>query len=171
MSAENQIFIGNLSCDPQYTPEGTECLLYELLSQCGPVLAVRVPSTDAGLLRGFAFAEMGSVAAATYASLALNGMKLNGRPIRVACAMENETKKSLKLEALPPSVDEVDLYEALSEKFATVRGVSMRRNREGRSEGKATVWFDNVEMADKVRELIANQVLCLDHIPLKLGTS
>ena len=83
-SNESQIFIGNLE-----RSESLEPVLYELLSQCGKVRAIRSPG------KGYAFAEMESVAAATYAVLALNGMRLHGRAIRVASAMEDEVRQSL----------------------------------------------------------------------------
>lgn len=165
-----QVFVGGL--DSALPVEELEELLYELLAQCGEVLDVRVPR-EAGGSRGFAFCEFALPEAATYAVLALNGMRLNGRQLRVACAMDDEAQHQVRLNNLPYEMTEIDLYFALSERApgGGVRGVSVvRSKRDGRGEGKATVWMDSPDAALEFARGLQASPLYFNHIPVGVVT-
>lgn len=164
-----QIFIGGLDSQSASVEE-LEALLYELLLQCGDVVDLRVPKSDTGGSRGFAFAEMSLPKAATYAMLALNGMRLHGKPLRIACAMDEEASRQVKLENLPYDMNEIDLYFALSERVSLIRGVTVFRNkRDGRSEGKATMWMDSAEAAENAASILTSSPLHFNSIPVRIG--
>ncbi len=72
------IFVGNLDCN------ATEEQLRTLFAAYGPVETVTiVKDRDTGEARGFAFIEMTQVAEAEAAIVALNGVLLNERALRV----------------------------------------------------------------------------------------
>lgn len=78
-----KIHVGNL---PFVT---TEAALRRLFEQHGAVDSVHVITDRAtGRPRGYAFVEMGDAACATTAIEALDGRKIDGRPVRVAAAAE-----------------------------------------------------------------------------------
>jgi hypothetical protein len=166
MSQDSTLFVGNID-SPSFAEDG-EALLVELFSQCGGVKSVRIP-TDNGRPKGFAFVEMANLSAATYACLALNGFRLYGRNLRVACAMDNEKEVLLRLENIPVAFCEIDLFEALSHRVAVVRGVSLRRNHNGRSEGKATVWFDSATSMMTAKQTLMAQPLFLDSVRVRVA--
>jgi RNA recognition motif-containing protein len=165
MSQDSTLFVGNL--EPTCASEQLEAVLYELFTQCGPVQSIRIP-TDNGRNKGFAFLEMRTIAAATYAILALNGVRLHGRYIRVACAMDNEKECQLRIENLPANVKEIDVYEALSHKVKGVRGVSIRRNHLGRSECKATIWFGSIDDVELAKTALTSKSLHMETNALRI---
>ncbi len=57
--------------------------IQELFEKYGKVLSVNLPTSDAGLVRGFGFVQMQDVGDAQSAIDALNGHKIQGRPIAV----------------------------------------------------------------------------------------
>ncbi|KAH9257572.1 hypothetical protein BASA81_003998 [Batrachochytrium salamandrivorans] len=169
MSA-SQVFVGGL--DSALPVEEMEELLYELLVQCGEVADVRVPRGEIGNSRGFAFCEFALPEAATYAVLALNGMRMHGRQIRVACAMDDEVQHQVKLGNLPYEMTEIDLYFALSERAGGgVCGVSvLRSKRDGLGEGKAIVWMDSPETALEFARGLQTSPLYFNNIPVVIIT-
>jgi RNA recognition motif-containing protein len=163
--AESTVFVGNAEAN---SVEQMEALLYELFSQCGPVQSIRIPPNDQGKTKGFAFVEMGNISAALYATLAINGMRLNGRCLRLASAMDNEKEKQLRVENLPNNITEIDLYEALSQKVEDIRGICVRRNHSGRSEGKATVWFGSLKAKNEAKEALGKETFYLESMSIRI---
>ena len=166
MSQESTLFVGNL--DPSLSAEEAEAFLVELFTQCGAVQSIRLPTDGSGRNKGFAFVEMCTVEGSMYATLALNGLKLNGRYLRLACAMENEKEVQLRLENLPQAAVEADMYEALSHRVTSIRGIAVRRNHAGRSEGKAIVWFSSVALRDIAKQTLSKELLFLESQQLKV---
>ena len=81
-----KLFIGNLSYDT------TEQQLAELLSDVGAIIDYRRPSDyDTGKHRGFAFVTMDSQEAGEKAIQKLDGMKLDGRELKVNEAEERRS--------------------------------------------------------------------------------
>ena len=148
---KTSLFIGNI--DSNLEVEILEKDLFELCSQCGVVLSMRLPAEGARS-RGFAFVEMGSRSAALYATLALNGIHFYGRYLRVACAMDEEKELSLRLENVDAKLDEAELYNLISAQVAGICGISVRRNHSGRSDYKCTIWLQSVEELGKARVVI-----------------
>jgi len=159
MVSEATLFVGNV--EQNISAPELEALLVELFSQCGTVVAVRIPN-DGGKTKGFAFVEMGSTEQSTYATLALNGIRLFGRFIRVAWAADDEKDFQLRLENLPFSYTEIDLYEAFSRKITGIRGLSVRRHASGRSEGKATLWLNSKESTNAAKAFFVERPVYLE---------
>lgn len=160
------IFIGNL--DTQLKVEQVEAEVYELATQCGPVRSIRVPSED-GKSKGFAFVEMGDSASALYATLALNGLILNEKTLRCACAMENEKDILLKLDSSTFYEDEIDLYEAISDQFGKVVGISIsRRYQYGKPECKASIWFADKSMKKEAYDSFSRECRYLNGVKFLL---
>jgi len=79
----NRLYVGNLSFST--TRESIEAAF----SSAGEVLEISMPvDRETGQPRGFAFVTMGSASEATSAISQLNGMMLDGRPLRVNEAEE-----------------------------------------------------------------------------------
>jgi len=79
----NRLYVGNLSFNT--TKESIEAAF----AAAGEVREVAMPTDrETGQPRGFAFVTMGTAQAATNAIAQLNGMMLDGRPLRVNEAQE-----------------------------------------------------------------------------------
>lgn len=78
-----RLYVGNLSFDTN------ESGIRDAFTQCGEVTDVHlVTDRETGRSRGFAFVTMGTAEAAQSALSRMNGMMLDGRPIRVDEAAE-----------------------------------------------------------------------------------
>jgi RNA recognition motif-containing protein len=83
----NRIYVGNLS----YSTAKAD--LEAAFAAVGEVQEVALPTDrETGQPRGFAFVTMGSDAAAQAAIEQLNGMMLDGRPLRVNEAQERQQR-------------------------------------------------------------------------------
>jgi RNA recognition motif-containing protein len=83
----SRLYVGNLSFHA--TKEG----ILEAFSPHGTVTDVHVMTDrDTGRSRGFAFVTMGSDAEAEAAKTAMNGVMLDGRPLRVDTAEERKPR-------------------------------------------------------------------------------
>jgi cold-inducible RNA-binding protein len=79
----NRLYVGNLSFNT------TRETLEAAFTSAGEVREVTMPTDrETGQPRGFAFVTMGSAQAANSAISQLNGMMLDGRPLRVNEAQE-----------------------------------------------------------------------------------
>ena len=153
-SNQNSVFIGNL--DNNVHAAELEANLFELMSQCGIVVSMRVPA-EGGKLRGFAFVEFNNAAAVLYATLAINGVSFYNRILRVACAMDDEKDLSLRLESIPSSESELSLFEALSPNVADIRGISFaKRNLQGKNDGRAIVWFKDRQAKEEAASCLSS---------------
>ena len=80
---QNRLYVGNLSFN---TNQST---IEAAFASVGDVREVAIPTDrETGQSRGFAFVTMGTAEAANAAIAQLNGMMLDGRPIRVNEAQE-----------------------------------------------------------------------------------
>jgi cold-inducible RNA-binding protein len=83
----NRLYVGNLSFNT------TEATIQNAFAACGDVREVALPmDRETGRPRGFAFVTMGNDTAASAAISQLNGLMLDGRPIRVNEAQERPAR-------------------------------------------------------------------------------
>lgn len=83
----NRVYVGNVNF--QTTEEG----LRDLFAGQGEVISVRmITDRETGRYRGFSFVEMASEEQANAAVEALNGMELDGRPLKVNIAHERQPR-------------------------------------------------------------------------------
>jgi cold-inducible RNA-binding protein len=83
----NRLYVGNLSFNT------TQQALEAAFASAGDVREVSMPTDrETGQPRGFAFVTMGSAQAATTAISQLNGLMLDGRPIKVNEAQERQPR-------------------------------------------------------------------------------
>ncbi|XP_064466197.1 splicing regulator RBM11-like [Ornithodoros turicata] len=107
---DRTLWCGNLD------PRVTQCLLYELFIQAGPLEDVTIPKDNGGRPRSYAFVTFKHPESVGYALALLEGIALFGRP--------------LKLERRPDAAVD-DTYIAMMERYAQyVAGVKRRRFQE-----------------------------------------
>lgn len=83
----NRLYVGNLSFSTSRES------LESAFAAAGDVREVAIPTDrETGQPRGFAFVTMGSAQAATSAIAQLNGVMLDGRPLRVNEAQERPAR-------------------------------------------------------------------------------
>lgn len=83
----NRLYVGNLAFHT------TEDVLKRAFSQCGEVLETKlVLDRETGRSRGFAFVTMGTADDAQRAISEMNGVDLDGRPLRVNEAEERKPR-------------------------------------------------------------------------------
>ncbi len=83
----NRLYVGNLSFNT------TQATIQDAFAAMGEVREVALPTDrETGRPRGFAFVTMGTEAAAASAISQLNGLMLDGRPIRVNEAQERPAR-------------------------------------------------------------------------------
>jgi RNA recognition motif-containing protein len=83
----NRLYVGNLSFNT------TQATIQDAFAAMGEVREVALPTDrETGRPRGFAFVTMGTEAAAATAISQLNGLMLDGRPIRVNEAQERPAR-------------------------------------------------------------------------------
>lgn len=84
----NKIFVGNLSF------QLTDFDLEDLFKQYGEVTSAKVViDRMTGRSKGFGFVEMGTEDGAKQAIEALNGTELNGRPVNVSFARNQDNER------------------------------------------------------------------------------
>lgn len=83
----NRLYVGNLSFNTN------QATIQDAFAAVGEVREVALPTDrETGRPRGFAFVTMGTEAAASSAISQLNGLMLDGRPIRVNEAQERPAR-------------------------------------------------------------------------------
>jgi RNA recognition motif-containing protein len=83
----NRVYVGNVSF------QSTEDGLRELFASHGEVVSVRmITDRETGRYRGFSFVEMATEEQANAAIAALNGVELDGRPLKVNLARERQPR-------------------------------------------------------------------------------
>ena len=83
----NRIYVGNVSF--QTTEDG----LRDLFAPHGEVASVRmITDRETGRYRGFSFVEMATEEQASAAISALDGVELDGRPLKVNLAKERQPR-------------------------------------------------------------------------------
>jgi cold-inducible RNA-binding protein len=83
----NRLYVGNLSFNT------TQATIQDAFAAVGEVREVALPTDrETGRPRGFAFVTMGSESAANAAIQQMNGLMLDGRPIRVNEAQERPAR-------------------------------------------------------------------------------
>jgi len=83
----NRVYVGNVSF------QSTEDSLRELFSAHGEVVSVRmITDRETGRYRGFSFVEMATEEQANAAISALDGLELDGRPLKVNIARERQPR-------------------------------------------------------------------------------
>jgi RNA recognition motif-containing protein len=81
------VYVGNVSF------QSTEDSLRELFSAHGEVVSVRmITDRETGRYRGFSFVEMATEEQASAAISALDGVELDGRPLKVNLARERQPR-------------------------------------------------------------------------------
>lgn len=84
----NRLYVGNLSWNTQEAD-----LIQAFEADGGSVSSARIMTDrDTGRSRGFAFVEMGSDEEAQAAITAMDGVELDGRPLRVNEAQERQPR-------------------------------------------------------------------------------
>ena len=83
----NRVYVGNVSF------QSTEDNLRDLFSAHGEVVSIRmITDRETGRYRGFSFVEMATEDQATAAISALDGVELDGRPLKVNIARERQPR-------------------------------------------------------------------------------
>eukprot|EP00331_Platyophrya_macrostoma_P028367 CAMPEP_0176439424 /NCGR_PEP_ID=MMETSP0127-20121128/19933_1 /TAXON_ID=938130 /ORGANISM="Platyophrya macrostoma, Strain WH" /LENGTH=301 /DNA_ID=CAMNT_0017823687 /DNA_START=30 /DNA_END=933 /DNA_ORIENTATION=- len=116
---EATVYVGN--CDQKVTEE----ILWELFSQCGPVVNVHMPRDKiTSEHQGYGFCEFRTEDDADYAIKIMHMIKLFGKPIKVNKASQDkrtqEVGANLFVGNLDPDVDEKMLYDGASKGFGFV---------------------------------------------------
>lgn len=130
-----------------------ENLLWELFTQCGPVVNVHVPRDKiTNEHQGYGFIEFKSEEDADYAIKIMNMIKLFGKPLKVNKASQDKRTQdvgaNLFVGNLDPEVDEKLLYETFSN-FGSVISTKITRDPEdGTSKGHGFVSYDNFDSSD-----------------------
>ena len=144
----------------------TEEVLWELMSQVGPVVNVHMPKDKVtGARQGYGFVEFRTEMSANYCCKVLNMVKLFENPIRVNKSSQDrknrEVGANLFIGNLDPEVDEKLLYDTFSAFGGIINTPKVMRDTEtGNSKGFGFVNFDSFEAADLAIECMNGQFLC-----------
>jgi splicing factor 3B subunit 4 len=131
-----------------------EDILWELFTQCGPVINVHMPRDKiSGDHQGFGFVEFRSEDDADYAIKIMHMIKLFGKPIKVNKASQDkrtqEVGANIFVGNLGDDVDEKALKDIFS-RFGVVLSTKVMRDPEsGSSKRYGFVSFDNFESSDE----------------------
>lgn len=144
---EATIYVGNLD------QKATENIIWELFTQCGPVVNVHIPRDKiSNEHQGYGFVEFKSEEDADYSIKIMHMIKLYSKPIKVNKASQDkrtqEVGANLFIGNLDPEVDEKMLYETFSN-FGLIISTKITRDmEEGVSKGYGFVSYDNFESSD-----------------------
>jgi splicing factor 3B subunit 4 len=153
------VYIGNID------EEADEEIIYELMLQAGPVVAVHLPKDRVNQThQGYGFCEFRSEKDADYASLIMNYIRLYGKPLRVNKASLDKQKNldigaDLFVGNLDPMVDEKVLYNTFSTFGTLISQPKIARDEKMASKGYGFVSFDSFEASDRALEAMNNQYL------------
>ena len=155
---EATIYVGNI--DQKVSEE----ILWELFTQCGPVINVHLPKDKiSNDHQGFAFVEFRSEEDADYAIKIMHMVKLYGKPLKVNRAtQDNRTQEigaNLFVGNLAEEVDEKKLKDIFSS-FGVVLSTKIMRDPEsGISKHYGFVSFDNFDSSDEAITKMNGQYL------------
>lgn len=157
---EATCYLGNLD------ERVTEDILWELMTQCGPVVNVHMPKDKiSGRHLNYGFVEFRTEDDAEYAIKIMNMIKLYTKAIKINKAAQD--KKQLDVGAnlfignLDPEVDEKLLYDTFSAFGGILTTPKVMRDPEtGVSKGYGFLSFDSFESADMSIECMNGQYLC-----------
>ena len=144
---EATLFVGNL--DPQVNEE----ILWELFTQCAPVLKIYLPKDKVSQTNnGFAFVELRTSEDADYAIKILHMIKLFNKPIKVNRATQDkrvqEVGANIFVGNLSEDINEKTLKDIFSS-FGVVLSTKIMRDPEsGISRHYGFVSFDNFDSSD-----------------------
>ncbi|TPX09689.1 uncharacterized protein E0L32_009162 [Thyridium curvatum] len=154
------IYVGNL--DERFA----EGLLWELMTQMGPVVNVHMPMDRVSRThQGYGFVEFDTPESADYAARCLNGIRVYGKPIRVNKASADKQRAAENIGAelfvnnLDPQVDEKILYDTFGRFGQLVSPPSVIRDQNNVSKGYGFVSFDSFEASDTARDAMNGQYL------------
>lgn len=140
-------------------------MLWELFTQCGPVVNVHIPRDKiTNEHQGYGFIEFKSEEDADYSIKIMHMIKLYGKPIKVNKASQDKRTQdvgaNLFVGNLDPEVDEKLLYETFSN-FGMVISTKITRDPDsGESKGHGFVSFDNFNSGDIAASQMNGQYLC-----------
>lgn len=155
---EATIYVGNI--DQKVSEE----ILWELFTQCGPVINVHLPKDKiSNDHQGFAFVEFRSEEDADYAIKIMHMVKLYGKPLKVNRATQDkrtqEIGANLFVGNLADEVDEKKLKDIFSS-FGVVLSTKIMRDPEsGMSKHYGFVSFDNFDSSDEAITKMNGQYL------------
>lgn len=153
------VWIGGLE------PQCTEEIMWELMTQAGPVVDVTMPRDKiTGVHQGYAFCEFAREEDADYAIRIMNLIKLYGKPIKVNKATKDRENQeeyfaNLFIGNLDPEVDEKMLHDTFSA-FGCVLTARVMYEETGKSRGYGFVAYDTFESSDAAIEAMNGQFLC-----------
>ena len=155
-------YVGNL--DEQVT----EDLLYELFTQVGRVVDVRIPKVkqSGDRVNRYAFVEFQSEKDVGYAEKILNMIPLYGRGLKVSPATVRQDKKNsigalLHIGNLAPEVNEKLLYDTFSSFGSIDQAPSFSYDSvTGKSKGFAFIGFTSFAASDAAIKYMHGQLMC-----------
>ena len=141
------VYAGNLD------PKVNESILWELFTQCGPVVEVHIPRDKiSNEHQGFGFIEFKSEEDADYSIKIMHMIKLYGKPIKVNKASQDKRAQdvgaNLFIGNLDPEVDEKMLYDTFTNFGMIISTKIVRDTEDGASKGHGFVSFDNFNSSD-----------------------
>ena len=155
---EATIYVGNI--DQKVTEE----ILWELFTQCGPVINIHLPKDKiSSEHQGFAFVEFRSEEDADYAIKIMHMIKLYGKPLKVNRATQDKRTQEIGANIfvgnLAEDVDEKVLKTIFSS-FGVVLSTKIMRDPEsGISKHYGFVSFDNFNSSDEAIEKMKGQYI------------
>ncbi|EFW99847.1 splicing factor 3b subunit 4 [Grosmannia clavigera kw1407] len=164
---EATVYVGNL--DERFS----EPLMWELMTQMGPVVNVHMPMDRVSRLhQGFGFVEFDTPESAEYASRTLNGIRLYGKPVRVNKASADRQRAAeigaeLFVNNLDPQVDEKILYDTFAQFGRLVAPPNVVRDQNNISKGYGFVSFDSFDASDTARDAMQGQYLLSKQISVE----
>jgi splicing factor 3B subunit 4 len=164
---EATIYVGNL--DERFG----EALMWELMTQMGPVLNVHMPMDRVSRThQGYGFVEFDTPDSADYAARCLNGIRVFGKPVRVNKASADKQRSAeigaeLFVNNLDPQVDEKILYDTFAQFGQLVAPPNVVRDANNISKGYGFVSFDSFEASDAARDTMSGQYLLSKQITVE----
>uniref|UniRef100_A0A7N0VKK8 Polyadenylate-binding protein n=1 Tax=Kalanchoe fedtschenkoi TaxID=63787 RepID=A0A7N0VKK8_KALFE len=163
MAGGNQVmtvsmYVGNLE------PNVTDSQLYDMFSQMGPVVSVRVCwDLSAKRSLGYGYVNYSNPQDAARALELLNSTPLNGKPIRIMCSHRDPSNRrtgagNIFIKNLDKAIDHKALLDTFSA-FGNVLSCEVATYTAGQSKGYGFVQFDNEESAQKAIEQLNGMLL------------
>ena len=155
---EATIYVGNI--DQKVTDE----ILWELFTQCGPVINVHLPKDKINNdHQGFAFVEFRTEEDAEYAIKIMHMIKLFGKPIKVNRATQDKRTQEIGANIfvgnLSEDVDEKVLKDVFSTFGVVLSTKIMRDPDSGISKHYGFVSFDNFNSSDEAIKKMKGQYI------------
>ncbi|OMO56629.1 hypothetical protein CCACVL1_26408 [Corchorus capsularis] len=157
-SVTTSLYVGDLD------PSVTESQLYDLFSQLGTVVSVRVCkdlSTRRSL--GYGYVNYSNTHEAARALDVLNFTPLNGKPIRIMYSNRDPTVRksgagNIFIKNLDKTIDNKALHDTFST-FGNILSCKIATDHSGQSKGYGFVQFDNEESAKNAIEKLNGMLL------------